>query len=187
MVSRSFCNPLKSTGLLGKTETTKDVNSYKRDDKCHRSPNQTMGRNASCKAMTSVSSSSYLWGHEHYFLWFSLQLDWPPSDLPSKAFTKKIIHLYPGPIIPEITQIILLSNTDFIVFKECRSHKEGMTYDETVTYLWQLVERNEWVGQPIIIQSMLLTLKETSVQIGDSHDFIHQLAQSEVDSMREAD
>ena len=39
-------------------------------------------------------------------------------SIPAGALTDKIIRLYLSPIIAVITQVVILSNTDFLVYKD---------------------------------------------------------------------
>ena len=54
---------------------------------------------------------------------YSLVLEGPSDEtaagmsIPAGALTDKIIRLYLSPIITDITQIIILSNTDFLTYK----------------------------------------------------------------------
>ena len=60
---------------------------------------------------------------DNYCLFISIQLEQPSDEttagvsIPAGALTDKIIRLYLSPIITDITQIIILSNTDFLIYK----------------------------------------------------------------------
>ena len=55
--------------------------------------------------------------------------------IPACALNEKIIKMYFSGAKPDITQIIILGKTDFLVYKGRRSQKEAMTYDEVVEHL----------------------------------------------------
>ena len=93
-------------------------------------------------------------------------------SIPTGALTDKIIRLYLSPIISDITQIVLLNNTDFLVYKGQQSKGEGMTYNKAATYL------RDWVGLPVIIRATPLTPGESKMQISDVKEFVQTLTLS---------
>ena len=113
-----------------------------------------------------------------YCLFVSIQLERPSDEttagvsIPARALTDKIIQLYLSPIITDITQIVVLSNTDFLVYKGRRSKGEGMMYDEAATHIRSLVGSRDWVRFPVVIRATLLTLNEGKAHITDAKEFI---------------
>ena len=59
---------------------------------------------------------------EHYCLLVTIQLQQSSDDtsagvsVPAGALTDKIIRLYLSQVITDITQVVILSNTDFVVY-----------------------------------------------------------------------
>ena len=87
-----------------------------------------------------------------------------------------------NPLIMDITQIVVLSNTDFLVYKGRLSKGEGMTYDEAAAHIRSLVGPRDWVGFPIVIRAtpLTLTLREGKVHITDAKEFVQTLALTKV-------
>ena len=94
---------------------------------------------------TSSPHRSHCHSSDNYCLFVSIQLEQTSDKIaagvfvPAGALTDKIIRLYLSPIIVDITQIVILSNTDFLVYKGRQSKDEGMTYDDSATYLRNIV------------------------------------------------
>ena len=74
-----------------------------------------------------------------YCLFISVQINQDAKEtntglvIPSFTLTKDIIKTYFESIIHRIIQIVILSTMDCIIFKDRRSHCEGMNYEESVT------------------------------------------------------
>ena len=100
--------------------------------------------------------------------------------IPACALTENIIKMYLSGTIPDITQVVMLSNTDFLVYKGRRPQKEGMTYEEAVGYLQRIVGSREWVGQPVVLQAMPLTLGEGRSHMEETRDFIQSLTLTKI-------
>ena len=72
---------------------------------------------------TSSPCHSHCSTSDPYCLIVSIQLECPSDEtaagvpVPARAWMDKIIRLYLEPIIPDITQVIILNNTDFLVYK----------------------------------------------------------------------
>ena len=72
----------------------------------------------------------------NYCLLISIQLENPLDktaagvSIPTGALMDKIIRLYLSPIIADITQIVVLSNMDFFVYKGWWSKGKGMTLSQ---------------------------------------------------------
>ena len=98
--------------------------------------------------------------------------------MPAGALTDKIIRLYLSQVIMDITQVVILSNTDFVVYHRQRSEDEGMTYDEAAHYIRNIIGSQDWVGFPVIVRATPLTLAESKVQIMDAREFIRSLTMS---------
>ena len=81
--------------------------------------------------------------------------------MPVGALTDKIIRLYLSQVITDITQVVILSNTDFVVYHGRRSKDEGMSYDEAAHYIRNIIGSQDWVGFPVIIRATPLTLAES--------------------------
>ena len=60
-------------------------------------------------------------------------------SVPAGALTDKIIRLYLSQVITDITQIVILNNTDFVVYHGRQSKNEGMSYDKAAHYIWNIV------------------------------------------------
>ena len=121
---------------------------------------------------------------DNYCLLISIQLE-KPSDktaagvsIPTGALMDKIIRLYLCPIIADITQIVVLSNTDFLVYKGRWSKGKGMTYNEVATYLRDLVGSQDWVWFPVIIRATPLMLGESKMWISNAKEFVRTLTLS---------
>ena len=120
----------------------------------------------------------------NYCLLISIQLE-NPSDktaagvsISTGALMDKIIRLYLSPIIADITQIVVLSNMDFFVYKGWWSKGKGMTYHKVATYLRDLIGSWDWVGFPVIIRATRLMLGESKMWISDAKEFIWTLTLS---------
>ena len=98
--------------------------------------------------------------------------------MPAGALTDKIIRLYLSHIITDITQVVILSNIDFIVYRGRRSKDQGMSYDEAAHYIRDIVGSQDWVGFPVVIRATPLTLTESKARIADAHEFVHLLTMS---------
>ena len=118
---------------------------------------------------------------DSYCLFVSIQLEGPSDEIvvgmsvPAWALMDKIIRLYLSPIIVDITQIVILSNTDFLVYKGWWSKNEGMTYNEAATYLRNIVGSRDWVRFPVIIRATPLMLGKSKMQISDAREFVRTL------------
>ena len=77
-----------------------------------------------------------------------------------------------SPIITDITQIVVLSNTDFLVYKGRQSKGEGMTYDEAAAHIRSLVGPRDWVGFTVVIRATFLMLGEGKAHITDAKEFV---------------
>ena len=71
---------------------------------------------------------------DSYCLFGSIQVEQPSDEttagvsVPARALTDKIIRLYLSPLITNITQIVVLSNTDFLIYKgRWSKEKEWLT------------------------------------------------------------
>ena len=119
-----------------------------------------------------------------YCLLISIQLEKPSDEtvagvsIPTGALMDKIIRLYLCPIIADITQIVVLSNTDFLVYKGWWSKGKGMTYNEVATYLRDLVGSQDWVLFPVIIRATPLMLGESKMWISNAKEFVQTLTLS---------
>ena len=98
--------------------------------------------------------------------------------MPARALTDKIIRLYLSPVIADITQIVILSNTDFLVYRGQWSKDEGMSYEEAVHHLRSIVGSRDWVGFPVIVRATPLTLAEGKARITDAREFVRLLTMS---------
>ena len=98
--------------------------------------------------------------------------------MPAGALTDKIIRLYLSQVITDITQVVILNNTDFVVYHGRRSKDEGMSYDEAAHYMRNIVGSQDWVGFPVIIRATPLTLVESKAQITDAREFVRSLTMS---------
>ena len=100
--------PLGLTGLLAKRETTEDVDSCKGDNRCYRSlTKQREGiphiRQQPHPVLLVKCEAVSVTNYGLVYNWIDHPLKRQQGlVLPSKTFTKKIIHLYLGSIIPEI-------------------------------------------------------------------------------------
>ena len=121
---------------------------------------------------------------KNYCLLITIQLQQSSDDtsagvsVPAGALTDKIIRLYLSPVIMDITQVVILSNTNFVVYHRQRSKDEGMSYDEAAHYIWNIVSSRDWVGFPVVIRATPLTLAESKVRIADAHKFVCLLTMS---------
>ena len=121
---------------------------------------------------------------KNYCLLVTIQLQQWSDDtsagvsVPAGALTDKIIRLYLSQVITDITQIVILNNTDFVVYHGRRSKDKGMSYDEAAHYIWNIVGSRDWVGFPVVIRATPLTLAESKVRIADAHEFVHSLTMS---------
>ena len=81
-----------------------------------------------------------LCNRECYALLFRVEALMTPEDgpdtylLPSYAWTDKIVWDYLSPTIKEMSQIMILNQMECLIFKGCRTKKEGFTYSETTAY-----------------------------------------------------
>ena len=121
---------------------------------------------------------------ENYCLLITIQLQQSSDDtsagvsVPAGALTDKIIRLYLSSVITDITQVVILSNTDFVVYHGWRSKDEGMSYDKAAHYIRNIVGSRDWVEFPVVIRATPLTLAEGKVQIADAREFIRSLTMS---------
>ena len=112
----------------------------------------------------STPCCSHCHSSDNYCLFVSIQLEKPSDEtaagesVPTGALTNKIIRLYLSPIISDMTQIVILNNTDFLVYKGWWSKGKGMTYEEAATYLRDFIGSRDWVGFPVIIRATPLHL-----------------------------
>ena len=112
--------------------------------------------------------------------------EWPIDEtaagvaIPASALNEKIIKMFFSGAIPDITQSIILGKTYFLLYKGRRSQKEAMTYDEAVEHLWHIVGSREWVGQPVILWAMPLTLQEGRGHMEEAGDFIRSLMHTKI-------
>ena len=134
----------------------------------------------------SKSHRAHCQPDENYCLLVTIQLQQSSDDtsagvsVPAEALTDKIIRLYLSQVIMDITQVVILSNTDFVIYRRRRSKDEGMSYDEAAHYIRDLVGSQDWVGFPVVIRATPLTLAESKVQISDACEFVHSLTMSKV-------
>ena len=98
--------------------------------------------------------------------------------MPAGALTDKIIRLYLSQVITDITQIVILNNTDFIVYRGQRSKDEGMSYNEVAHYTRNIVGSRDLVGFTVIVRAAPLTLAESKVWIVDAREFVRLLTMS---------
>ena len=121
---------------------------------------------------------------ENYCLLVTIQLQQSSDDtsagvsVPAGALKDKIIRLYLSQVITDITQIVILNNTDFVIYRGRRSKDEGMSYDEVAHYTRNIVGSQDWVGFPVVIRATPLTLAESKVRIADARKFVHLLTMS---------
>ena len=133
------------------------------------------------RPMSSSLCHSCCHSDKNYCLLISIQLQQSLDDtsagvsVPTRALTDRIIQLYLNPVIADITQIILLSNTDFLVYKGRKSKEEGMPYEEATSYLRSIIGSRDWVGFPIVIRATPLTLNKGKARIVDAHEFVRML------------
>ena len=73
---------------------------------------------------------------------------------------------------------MILSNTDFLIYKGWRYREEGMPYEEATDYLRSIVGSWDWVGFPTAIRATPLTLSEGKARIADAHGFVRTLTMS---------
>ena len=153
---RGLEEALESTPMLAKKEPEVDSSesSYDTPDwwsSWRLSPRQDL--------FTSNPCSSCCHSSDNYCLLVSIQLEKPSDEtaagvsVPTGALMDKIIRLYLSPIIVDITQIVVLSNMDFLVYKGWWSKGKGMTYHKVATYLRDLIGSRDWVGFPVIIRA----------------------------------
>ena len=135
---------------------------------------------------TSSPHRSCCLSGDSYCLFISIHLDRSSDEttagvsIPAGPLMYKIIWLYLSPIITDITQIVILSNTDFLVYKGRWSKGEGMTYDEAGTHIRSLVGSQDWVRFPVVIRATLLTLGKGKAHITDAKEFIQTLTLTRV-------
>ena len=98
--------------------------------------------------------------------------------MPARALTDKIIRLYLSQVIADITQVVILNNTDFVVYRGQRSKDEGMPYDEAAHYIRNIVGSRDWVGFPVVVRATPLTLAESKARIADAREFVRSLTMS---------
>ena len=83
--------------------------------------------------------------HDHYCLFVSVQLEHLLDEtaagvsVPSCAMTDKIIRLYLNPVLQGITQVVILPNTDILIYKGHRLKDDRMAYGEAAAYIKHLV------------------------------------------------
>ena len=121
---------------------------------------------------------------ENYCLLVTIQLQQSSDDtsagvsVPAGALTDKIIRLYLSQVIADITQVVILNNTDFVVYRGRRSKDEGMPYDEAAHYIRNIVGSRDWVGFPVVVRATPLTLAESRARIVDAREFVRSLTMS---------
>ena len=132
----------------------------------------------------SKSHRAHCQPDEHYCLLVTIQLQQSSDDtsagvsVPAGALTDKIIRLYLSQVITDITQVVILSNTDFVVYHGRQSKDEGMSYDKAAHYIRNIVSSRDWVGFPVIVRATPLTLAESKARIADAREFFRSLTMS---------
>ena len=117
-----------------------------------------------------ASDHHHMCHHDNYCLFISVQLECPLDKtavgvfVPSGAMTDKIIRLYINPII----QIVILNNTDFLIYKGHRSRDKGITYDKAASYVRHLVGSCDWAGFPVVVKATPLMITEGKSQISEA-------------------
>ena len=165
----------ETTPMLAKKEPEIDASGSSYD-----TPDRRSSRRSSPHRDLFTSSPHRLCccSSDNYCLFISIQLEklldktTAGMSIPAGALTDKIIRLYLSPIISDITQIVILNNTDFLVYRGQQSKGKGMTYDEAAVYLRDLVRSRDWVGFPVIIRATSLTLGESKMRISNAKEFI---------------
>ena len=87
-------------------------------------PNERASRHSSPRRdlFPSKSQRAHCQPDENYCLLVTIQLQQSSDDtsagvsVPAGALTDKIIRLYLSQVITDITQVVILSNTDFVVY-----------------------------------------------------------------------
>ena len=141
------------------------------------------GRTSRCSSprrdlFPSNSDRSRCQPNENYCLLITIQLQQSSDDtsagvsMPAGALTDKIIRLYLSQVITDITQIVILNNTDFVIYHGRRSKDKGMSYNEAAHYIRNIVGSRDWVGFPVIIRATPLTLAESRMRIVDAREFV---------------
>ena len=115
-----------------------------------------------------------LHNRECYALLFGIEALMTPENgpgtylLPSYVWTDKIVWDYLSPTVKEMPQIVILNQMDCLIFKGCRTKKEGFTYSEATAYADAFHrETSNWIGHTV-----RMSLKDTRGNLRQSQDFI---------------
>ena len=149
-------------------------------------PDERSSRHSSPRRDSAPSKShrAHCQPDENYCLLVTIQLQQSSDDtsagvsVPAGALTDKIIRLYLSQVIADITQVVILNNTDFVVYRGRRSKDEGMPYDEAAHYIRNIVGSRDWVGFPVVVRATPLTLAESKARIADAREFVRSLTMS---------
>ena len=111
--------------------------------------------------------------------------------IPPYAWTNDIITSYLRSTVNPITQIIVVNQTECVVFSGVRGRKEGMTEDQAYAASRRLSGPCEWVGHDVMIRAAPMTLDSASHTIANAKQFIrtqtlHRITQRQVAKNTEA-
>ena len=172
---------LKTASLLAKKEPEVDDGGLSCDTLDRRTSRRSLPRR---DLFPSNSDCTHRQPSENYCLLVTIQLQQSSDDtsagvsVPAGALTDKIIRLYLSQVITDITLIVILNNTDFIVYRGQRFKDKSMSYDKAAHYIWNIVSSQDWVGFPVVIRATPLTLAESNVRIADACEFVRSLTMS---------
>ena len=152
---------LETTPMLAKKEPEVDASGSSYDTPDWRSSQWSSPQR---DLFTNSLHRSHCLSSDSYCLFVSIQLERPLDEttagvsIPARALMDKIVRLYLSPIITDITQIVVLSNSEFLVYKGRWSKGEGMTYDKAAAHIRSLVGPRDWVRFPVVIRATPLML-----------------------------
>ena len=111
--------------------------------------------------------------------------------IPPYAWTNDIITSYLQSTVNPITQIIVVNQTECVIFSGVRGRKEGMTEDQAYAASRRLSGPCEWVGHDVMIRAAPMMLDSASHTIANAKQFIrtqtlHRITQRQAAKNTEA-
>ena len=111
--------------------------------------------------------------------------------IPPYAWTNDIITSYLQSVLNPIIQLIIVNQTECLIFSGVCSRKEGMTEEQAYAASRRLSGPCKWVGHDVMIRAAPMTLDSASHTIANARQFIrtqtlHRITQQQVAKNTEA-